>query len=827
MNIKKTKTFLIVSFVLASLGLLYFIGITYFELKSAYIESEKSKISIKKLTILQAIHSDIRNIETYQFSFIIDNNKKHILDIEQTEIELKNNVAFLENLIADDAEEKRNFDAFKISINKNLLFIKETILIKERFGNDSADAVISSGRGIELMDDYKNQINSFRVSKINQLEKSNRINYKLLNSRFLFINIGYTIAVLFFGFMFYWIFRELKKLRIRERLLQLNSSILLNIYDPIITTDKSFIITDWNKYAEQLFGFSKAEAVGVRLSILLNTDFRASNLEEVLTKIDLDEKWNGNLTYISKTGTPIYVNASTSHFYDEHNEIIGTVTVIRNISKQIDIQKNLENISQNLEKEVESKISEIKLMNARFELMMEATDDAIWDMEFGSDKIWGNKKYLSYFNNIVDEYFFYDELQSRIHPEDLIKLNDLIVDALVNKKTIFYFKYRFKKNEGEWLILVNKSIIIYNEKGEPTRYVGCVQNITVEEKIKQEIINEKELSDVLINSLPGIFYMFNKKGEYIRWNENTLTITGYDKDDMASIRPILFFPEEQRPMVVEKINGVFENGADYIEADLLTKDGRKIPYYFTGIYIKMGDQDCIMGVGIDISERVKVQQELRNLATDLQNIREEERTRISREIHDELGQQLTGLKMNISWLNKKLIDVTPEISNHINQSIALSDQTLKTVRRIAAQLRPSILDDLGLISALEWESDEFQNRYNIETSFIAENITSTLDQKMSTAIFRIFQESLTNILRHSKATMVTTVFSESNQHYTFKIEDNGIGFDDSSDKNKRSLGLLGMKERAIMIGGILTINSTLNKGTVLNLQIQKNNLQDA
>jgi hypothetical protein len=180
--------------------------------------------------------------------------------------------------------------------------------------------------------------------------------------------------------------------------------------------------------------------------------------------------------------------------------------------------------------------------------------------------------------------------------------------------------------------------------------------------------------------------------------------------------------------------------------------------------------------------------------------------------------------MNISWLNKKITNATPEISTHINQSIALSDQTLKTVRRIAAQLRPSILDDLGLVSALEWESDEFQNRYNIETSFVAENITSTLSQKMSTAIFRIFQESLTNILRHSKATMVTTVFSEFNNHFTFKVEDNGIGFDDSSDKNKRSLGLLGMKERAIMIGGLLTINSIPNKGTILNLQIPKNNL---
>jgi PAS domain S-box-containing protein len=820
MDIKKTKSFVLISFTLATLGLLYFIIITYYDLEAAYTESTNIETSLKKLNQLQKINDNLKQLETLQLNYLIDNNEVYVANFLNIEDSLRKNIFDLQNLKDEKLVEKDDLKKLKSEIDNNIYFFKESINVRKKWGHDSANQFISKSNGVSLMKEFEFEYALFSEKNINNLKKSNYLNNKLLNKRFAIINIGYAISILFFGFLFFWIFRELKKLRIRERLLKFNSSILQNIYDPVITTDKYFIITDWNIYAEQLFGFSKAEAVGVRLSILLKTDFENSNVEEVRSKIDLDKKWNGNLIYISKDGTPINVNASTSNFYDEQNKAIGTVTVIRNISNQIDIQKNLE-------KEVEIKISEQTLMNKRFELMMEATDDAIWDMEFGSDKIWGNKKYLSYFNNIVDEYFFYDELQSRIHPEDLITLNDLIVDALVNKKTIFYFKYRFKKNEGEWLILFNKSIIIYNEKGEPTRYVGCVQNITVEEKVKQEIINEKELSDVLINSLPGIFYMFNKKGEYIRWNENILAITGYNKEEMASINPILFVPEDQRPILIEKINGVFENGADSIEAELLTKDGRRIPYYFTGIYIKMGDQDCMMGVGIDISERVKVQQELRELATDLQNIREEERTRISREIHDELGQQLTGLKMNISWLNKKLINATPEISNHINQSIALSDQTLKTVRRIAAQLRPSILDDLGLTSALELESDEFQNRYNIETSFVAENVTSTIDQKISTAIFRIFQESLTNILRHSKATLVTTVLSELPNQFTFKIEDNGIGFDENTEKKISTLGLLGMKERASMIGGTLTITSTPNKGTILFLQIPKNNIQNA
>ncbi len=820
MDIKKTRSFVLISFTLATLGLLYFILITYYDLEAAYTESTNIETYLKKLNRLQKINDNLKQLENCQLNYLIDNNEVHVANFVHIEDSLRKNIFDLQNFKNVELIEKDDFKQLNSTIENNITFLKESIDIRKKWGHDSANHFISSSKGASLMHEFEIAQKVFTEKNISNLEKSNYLNNKLLNKRFAIINIGYAISILFFGFLFFWIFRELKKLRIRERLLQLNSSILLNIYDPIITTDKSFIITDWNIYAEQLFGFSKAEAVGVRLSILLKTNFENSNLEEVRSKIDLDKKWNGNLTYISKDGTPININASTSNFYDEQNKVIGTVTVIRNISNQIDIQKNLE-------KEVEIKITEQKLMNTRFELMMEATDDAIWDMKFGSDKIWGNKKYLSYFNNIVDEHILYDELQARIHPDDLMTLNDLFTDALVNKKTIFYFKYRFKKNENDWLTLINKSIIVYNENSEPTRLLGCVQNITIEEKIKQEIINEKELSDVLIKSLPGIFYMFNKEGNFIRWNKNFLDITGYNKEEINRINQIELIPEDQREILLEKVNGVFENGADTLEADLLTKDGRRIPYYFTGVYLKMEDQDCMLGVGIDISERVRVQEELRNLATDLQNIREEERTRISREIHDELGQQLTGLKMNISWLNKKLINATPEISNHINQSIALSDQTLKTVRRIAAQLRPSILDDLGLISALEWESDEFQNRYNIETSFVAENISSIIDQKMSTAIFRIFQECLTNILRHSKATMVTTVFSEFNNHFTFKVEDNGIGFDDSLHEYKRSLGLLGMKERAIMIGGVLTIKSTPNKGTILSLQIPKNNLQDA
>jgi PAS domain S-box-containing protein len=417
---------------LATLGLLYFILITYHDLEAAYTESTNIETSLKKLNQLEKINDNLKQLETLQLNYLIDNKEVYVTNFVHIEDSLRKNIFDLQNLNEAELDENEAFKKLKTAIDNNIYFFKESFDVRKKWGHDSANQFISSSKGISLMNAFEIEHAAFSEKNINKLEKSNNLNNKLLNKRFANINIGYAISILFFGFLFFWIFRKLKKLRIRERLLQLNSSILLNIYDPVITTDKSFTITDWNIYAEQLFGFSKAEAVGVRLSILLKTDFENSNLEEVRSKIDLDKKWNGNLIYISKDGAPINVNASTSNFYDEQNKAIGTVTVIRNISNQIDIQKNLE-------KEVELKISEQKMMNTRFELMMEATDDAIWDMKFGSDKIWGNEKYLSYFKKIVDEHIFYDELQSRIHPEDLTTLNTLFTDALVNKKTIFYY----------------------------------------------------------------------------------------------------------------------------------------------------------------------------------------------------------------------------------------------------------------------------------------------------------------------------------------------------------------------------------------------------
>jgi len=198
-------------------------------------------------------------------------------------------------------------------------------------------------------------------------------------------------------------------------------------------------------------------------------------------------------------------------------------------------------------------------------------------------------------------------------------------------------------------------------------------------------------------------------------------------------------------------------------------------------------------------------EQLRALSVYLQSIREEERTRIARELHDELGQALTGCKLDLSWIASKL---PRELKPLIEKARALSshiDSTIQTVRRISAELRPGVLDHLGLVAALEWQANEFQNRTGIKCDVHANLREALLDQDLSTTLFRIFQETLTNVIRHAGATQVTVDLKQNDSRIVLEVKDNGRGISQNEVSNRKSMGLLGMRERAALLGGIFRI----------------------
>jgi signal transduction histidine kinase len=212
-------------------------------------------------------------------------------------------------------------------------------------------------------------------------------------------------------------------------------------------------------------------------------------------------------------------------------------------------------------------------------------------------------------------------------------------------------------------------------------------------------------------------------------------------------------------------------------------------------------------------------EQLRALSVYLQYVREEERIRIAREVHDELGQELTGLKLELTWLANHLPPKLKPLHVKARSMSQRVDETIETVRRIATELRPGLLDTVGLLATLEWQANEFEKQTGIRCR-VTTTIRETLwDQDLNTAFFRIFQEALNNIIRHANATEVEVRFSDSGGYLVLEVKDNGRGISEEEIRNTKSIGLLGMRERAALLEGEVRWRGEPGKGTTVSVRI--------
>jgi len=222
----------------------------------------------------------------------------------------------------------------------------------------------------------------------------------------------------------------------------------------------------------------------------------------------------------------------------------------------------------------------------------------------------------------------------------------------------------------------------------------------------------------------------------------------------------------------------------------------------------------------DITQRKRAEKELkhsreqlRNLSLHLQSVREKESARIAREIHDELGQYLTALQMDVSWLDSQL----PEKSTHLREKTSrmegLVNSTIDSVHRIISELRPILLDDLGLSAAIEWQAEEFERRTGIVCDMYVDCRDNLIGKDLATTLFRIFQETLTNITRHAEASKVMVRLTQDQKTICLDMADNGKGITRNQIDNSSSFGIIGMRERVNLMGGSLRITGKRNQGT--------------
>jgi PAS domain S-box-containing protein len=315
-------------------------------------------------------------------------------------------------------------------------------------------------------------------------------------------------------------------------------------------------------------------------------------------------------------------------------------------------------------------------------------------------------------------------------------------------------------------------------------------------------------------------------GRFVEVNETFLRDHGFTREEVigrTSPELGLWADPTQRRKFVETVrrDGMVR---DYEFAGQL-RDGRVQVTSISAEVIHVGGEACLLAVATDITERKEAEEkarrsraELRALAARLLLVREEERTRIAREIHDELGQALTGLKLDLSWLKQRVND-KGELSGCVQSIVERIDGTIDSVRRIATDLRPSILDHLGLVAAIEWQAQEFERRTGVKAYVRVSKPEISIDDVRATAVFRMLQETLTNVARHASASRVDIQLTVGTVDLMLEVRDDGRGITPAEIAGGRSLGLVGLRERAIACGGMLDIQGTPGRGTRVSVRI--------
>lgn len=282
--------------------------------------------------------------------------------------------------------------------------------------------------------------------------------------------------------------------------------------------------------------------------------------------------------------------------------------------------------------------------------------------------------------------------------------------------------------------------------------------------------------------------------------------------------------------VADGLDGIFRaaaRGAFIHESQLLTAAGSELPVEICASIVRdeVGSAMGTVLVFRDVTARKqqeaalrRSQAELRSLAGHLEAAREDERARIAREIHDEFGQLLTGFKFDLAWLEKKLaVPETPRpvMLDKVKGVTTLLGEMMQSVRRISTELRPGVLDDLGLVAAVEWQAKEFESRTGIKTQVVANIPDQPLPQELATALFRVLQESLTNVARHAEAKSVRVKLFEEESRIILQVRDDGRGISDAELAKTGVFGLMGMRERIIPLRGQCEIRGAPGNGTTV------------
>ena len=509
-------------------------------------------------------------------------------------------------------------------------------------------------------------------------------------------------------------------------------------------------------------------------------------------------KGNGNITWINVTASPILL------------ENYGVMIIYFDITEHKLAEEKLQQ-SENLLKEAQS-VAHIGHWELDPEIGIPVWSDEIFSI-FGLKPQEGEPSFTDH--------------EFHVHLDDWPILKSSVTEASLNG-TSFNINFRITQPEGKikWMNAIGTTI--KDKNGRAIKLFGTAQDIT-ESKQAEEALHEIEerYKKLFERESDAIMVLDSETQRFEDVNIAALHLYGYNREEILRLTAVDISAEPEETLAM--MNKIIKNNAEpikKIERYHKKKDGTVFPVEISPGIFSIGGSRKVFSVVRDISERNKYETELKRsrrqfrlLSHRQQQKLEEERKRISRQVHDGLGQDLTALKIDIARVKEQLTDNKMQIKNKLTYMLKRINSMIQIVKQISTDLRPGILDQLGLAAAIEWYAEDFQNRAGVKCQVNIKPSDIVLKETVATELYRILQEALTNTARHSQAKNVNINLSMDSKSLRFTIRDNGIGFNENQLDYHKSLGLLGMQERASSIKAKLELSGKAGKGTIVKVTL--------
>jgi PAS domain S-box-containing protein len=464
----------------------------------------------------------------------------------------------------------------------------------------------------------------------------------------------------------------------------------------------------------------------------------------------------------------------------------------------------------------------LKESEERYRLLTESSPDAIMIYSDGII-VYANPSAKVLFSANNSDKLIGTPIFNYVHEDNIPVVKDRISTIIYGKEHIPIIEDKLIKMDGT-IFDAEVSMIPFNYKGKSSVQV-IIRDISDRKKTEQALIKSEQKYTNLVENITDVIFSVNTDGILDYISPVIKYVAEYEQNEVIGHNFGEFIYPDDHDKLFETFKKIIAGESQSSEYRIITKSGEIRWLWSSGKPNTEGDKIIgITGILSDITERKKAEEEIQQAHEELkqlykyqEEIKENERAAISREIHDELGQSLSALKMDLGWTRNKVVKDT-KLKMKIDGMLDIVNDTIKNVQRISADLRPGLLDDLGLVPAMEWYLQEFEKRTGIKINFKTDNVEYP-SEKLNIALYRILQEVMTNIIRHAFAKNVEVNLNRNEDSIIFEVIDDGIGIKKEKIDSIKSLGLIGIRERLKPFGGSMKITSARKKGTKLRIII--------